>query len=95
LIDEAERSEAPFASKIGAKSGIGRDSGGDAGEFQHGLTQSYSENNNLSCYWLYIYDECRQHDILKGGGLHARVTWAGRSDANSIKKGACELSQVP
>ena len=51
LIEEAERSSAPFASKIGGGSGIGRDSGGDAGELQHVLTQSRSENNDLSCYW--------------------------------------------
>jgi hypothetical protein len=41
LIDKAERSSAPFASKIGGVSGIGRDSGGDAGELQHDLTQSW------------------------------------------------------
>jgi hypothetical protein len=35
LIDKAERASAPLASKIGGGSGIGRDSGGDAGELQH------------------------------------------------------------
>jgi hypothetical protein len=43
VIDEAERSSAPFASKIGGGSGIGRDSGGDAGELQPALTQSFSD----------------------------------------------------
>jgi hypothetical protein len=51
LIDEAERSSAPFALKIGGGSGIGRDSGSDAGELQHVLTQSCSDIDRLNCYW--------------------------------------------
>ena len=48
MIDEAERSSAPFASKIGGGSGIGRDSGSDAGELQHVLTQSCSDIDGLN-----------------------------------------------
>jgi hypothetical protein len=73
LIDEAEPSSAPFASKIGGGSGIGRDSGGDAGELQHVLSQSCSENGDLSCYWRDVYDECCHFEILKGGGLLTRA----------------------
>jgi hypothetical protein len=51
LIDEVERSSTPFASKIGGRSGIGRHSGGDAGELQHVLTQSCSKDDNLNRYW--------------------------------------------
>ena len=47
LMDEVERSSAPFTSNIGGGSGIGRDPGGDAGELQHVLTESLSEDNNL------------------------------------------------
>jgi hypothetical protein len=51
LIDEAERSSAPFALKIGGESGIGRYSGSSVGELQHGLTQSCSDTDGLNCYW--------------------------------------------
>src|ERR1700724_3396104 len=37
--DEVERSSAPFASKIGGGSGLGRDSGGDAGELSPGASK--------------------------------------------------------
>ena len=51
LIDEAERSSAPFASKIGCGSGIGRDSGSDAGELQHVLTQKEEALRELVASW--------------------------------------------
>jgi hypothetical protein len=73
LIDEAERSSAPFASKIGGDSGFGRDSRSDAGELQHVLTQSCSDIDGLNCYWRDVYDECRRFELLNGGGLLTRV----------------------
>jgi len=57
LIDKAERSSAPLASKIGAGSGIGRDSGGDTGELKLVQTQSCPGNIDLSHFQIDIYDE--------------------------------------
>jgi hypothetical protein len=79
VIDEAERSSAPFASKIGGGSGIGRDSGSDAGELQHVLTQSCSDIDGLNRYWRDVHDECRRFEILNGGGLLTRVTCVRKS----------------
>jgi len=69
----AERSSNSFTSRIGGRSGVGRDSGGGAGESQHVSTKSCSKNNALNLAWRDVYDQCRQFDILKGGGLLARV----------------------
>jgi hypothetical protein len=52
LIDKAERSPAALASKIGGGSGIGRDFGGDAGELQHVLTQSCSDQPRLKLFLM-------------------------------------------
>jgi hypothetical protein len=79
LIDEAERSSAPFALKIGGGSGIGRDSGSDAGELQYVLTQSCSDIDGLNCYWRNVYDECRRFEILNGGGLLTLVPCVRKS----------------
>ena len=73
MLDEAERTSAPVASKIGGGSGIGRDSGSDAGELQHVLPQSCSDIDGLNCYWRDVHDECRRFEILNGGGLLTRV----------------------
>ena len=78
LIDEAERSSAPFAAKIGGWSGIGRDSGGDAGELQHVLTQSFSESNRPvtrsapSAIWSYRPARFNSAIVTR-----CRVRWSG------------------
>jgi hypothetical protein len=79
LIDETERSSAPFALKIGGGSGIGRDSDSDVGESQNVLTQRCSDIDDLNCYSQNVYDECGRFEILNGGGLHASVPCVRKS----------------
>ncbi len=83
------------ASPVETTTGVGRDSGGDAGELQRVLTKSRSENNDLSCYRRDRNDECRQFDILKGSGIHTRIPGRASSVVTPKKKGTCEFSQVP
>ena len=73
-IDQAERSSAPFASKIGGGSGIGWDPGSDAGELQYVLTQSRADIDGPNYYWRRVYDECRRFETLNGGGLLTLVS---------------------